>query len=365
MPGVIGNVATAAYGIFDRAWTAACWPLIAILNIIFRPEPESGDVAYWKVALWIAGNGAILYLAATDLTQRPLFWTLIVFLLVHILIMMSSLRIMYEEKRIMEGAMRPEDMRFSAFDAVNNLPILASSVVFYILGLAALLQTIERSGLALILRSRPDFMNEYGEYLACVLNEVPIVNSAVNAWANLVDLSDNMAAQIVYNGLAGNGVRMWIVLSISVVVVRAILLRFQQWSHQVAMAHAIEQGAVSPENVRKRLVRVPTTLRNHLMRAALSDPDTTKRRRALPAMAKLEVPHFARDFLVKLDQHLERDLGLQHIREALATMSAGAREKISTELAPVVEKQMATLREALDMQTKTRLDEIRSMLKRA
>ena len=69
------------------------------------------------------------------------------FLLTHILIMMSSLRIMYEEKRIMEGSMRPEDMRFSAFDAVNNLSILVSSVIFYILGLAALLQTIERSGL--------------------------------------------------------------------------------------------------------------------------------------------------------------------------------------------------------------------------
>jgi hypothetical protein len=365
MSGILGNVAAAAYGVFDRAWTAACWPLIAIMNFIFRPDPESGGVAYWKVALWIAGNAAILYLAANDLTERPLFWTLTWFLLTHILIMMSSLRIMYEEKRIMEGSMRPQDMRFSAFDAVNNLPILASSVVFYVLGLAALIQTIERSGFAVLLRSRPTFVNEYGEYLLCVLNEVPIVNSAVNAWANLVHVSDNLTAQIVYDGWAGNGVRMWIVLSISIVVVRAILLRFQQWSHEVAMAHAIEAGTVSPENVSKRLVRVPTTLRNHLMRVALSDPETSKRRRALSAMAKLNVPHFARDFLMKLDKHLERDLGLQHIREALATMNAGAREKISGELAPVVEKQMAAIREALDMQTKTRLEEIRAMLVRA
>ena len=201
--------------------------------------------------------------------------------------------------------------------------------------------------------------------MLCVLNEVPIVNSVVNAWANLVQVSDNMTAQIVYNGWAGNGVRLMIVLTISVIVVRAILLRFQQWSHQIAMAHAMEQGAVSPENVRKRLVRVPTTLRNHLMRTALASPDTTKRRRALAAMAKLEVPHFARDFLLKLDQHLERDLGLAHIREALATMNTAAREKIAGELGPVLERQMASIREAIDMQTKTRLEEIRAMLRRA
>ncbi len=131
------------------------------------------------------------------------------------------------------------------------------------------------------------------------------------------------------------------------------------------MAHAIESGAASPDSVRKRLVRVPTTLRNHLMAAALAHPDTSTRRRALSAMAKLEVPHFARDFLMKLDHHLERDLGLAHIREALAVMNETAREKISGELGPVLERQMASIKDAIDMQTRARLEEIRAMLKRA
>jgi hypothetical protein len=365
MPGFMGNTATAAYGVFDRAWTAACWPLIAILNFIFRPDPETGDVSLWKIIVWLAANATILYLAVTDLTHHSLFWTLVVFILVHILIMMSSLRIMYEEKRVMEGSMAPEAMRFSAFDAVNNLPILTSSVIFYVLGLAALIQTVEDNGIAQILREKPMLITEYGAYLACVLNEIPIVSSVINVWANLVDLSDNITAQIVYNGWTGNSVRLWIVLTISIIVVRALLLRFQQWSQQLAMAHAIETGSVSPENVKKRLVRVPTTLRNHLMRAALANPDTSVRRRALSAMAKLEVPHFARDFLMKLDRHLERDLGLAHIREALAVMNTSAREKIAGELGPVIERQMASIKDALDTQTRARLEEIRTILKRA
>jgi hypothetical protein len=365
MSGVMSNAASAAYGVFDRAWTAACWPLIGLLNLIFRPDPQSGDVSLWKIALWLAANATILYLAVVDLATRPLFWTLIAFLLVHILIMMSSLRIMYEEKRVMEGSLKPDAMTFSAFDAVNNLPILASSVAFYVLGLAALIQTVERTGLAQILRNRPNLMNEYGEYLACVLNEVPIVSSLLNAWANLVNLSENMTAQIVYNGWTGNSVRLLIVITISVIVVRALLLRFQQWSHQVAMAHAIEQGSASPESVRKRLVRVPTTLRNRLMASALAHPDTSVRRRALSAMAKLEVPHFARDFLTKLDHHLERDLGLAHIREALGQMNAAARQGVAGELAPILEQQMASIKDAIDMQTRARLDEIRNILKRA
>jgi hypothetical protein len=365
MPGFMSNAATAAYGVFDRAWTAACWPLIAILNFFFRPDPETGHVSIWKIAVWLTANATILYLAVMDLTPRPLFWTLVWFILTHILIMMSSLRIMYEEKRVMEGSMTPDAMRFSAFDAVNNLPILTSSVIFYVLGLAALIQTVESNGIAQILRHKPALFTEYGAYLACVLNEIPIISSLINAWANLVELSDNITAQIVYNGWTGNGVRLIIVTTISVIVVRALLLRFQQWSHQLAMAHAIESGAVSPEHVKKRLVRVPTTLRNHLMHAALAHPDTSTRRRAISAMAKLEVPHFARDFLMKLDRHLERDLGLAHIREALAVMNTSTRDKIAGELAPVLERQMATIKDAIDAQTRTRMEEIRAMLKRA
>ncbi len=365
MPGVMGNAVSAAYGMFDRAWTAACWPLIGILNFIFRPDPETGHVSIWKIIVWLAASTAILYLAVTDLTLRPLFWTLVAFILIHILIMMSSLRIMYEEKRVMEGSLRPEAMTFSAFDAVNNLPILASSVIFYVLGLAALIQTVENSGIAQILRQKPTLITEYGAYLACVMNEIPVVSSIMNAWANLVDLSENITAQIVYNGWTGNSVRLWIVLTLSVIVVRALVLRFQQWSQQVAMAHAIETGSASPESVKKRLVRVPTTLRNHLMRVALAHPDTSTRRRALSAMAKLEVPHFARDFLMRLDHHLERDLGLAHIREALAVMSTSAREKIAGELGPILERQMASIKDAIDMQTRARLEEIRSILMRA
>jgi hypothetical protein len=365
MSSVFGRATSAAYGLFDRAWTAACWPLIGTLNAILRPDPETGSVRWWKVAAWVVVNCAILYAAVTQLDWRSLFWVLVAFLVIHILIMMSSLRIMYEEKRVMEGSMTPDSMRFSALDAVNDMSILASSVVFYVAGLAALIEAIERSGMAQILRQRPTLNSEYTEYLACVLNEVPIVNSVVNAAANVLKYSDNVTAQIVYNGWTGNGVRLLIVTTVSIIVVRALLLRFQQWSQQVAMAHGLESGMVSAEGVKKRLVRVPTTLNSRLLTAALTHPDTLVRKRALAAMAKLEVPHFARDFLMKLDNHLERDLGLAHIRDACATMSASAREKLNKELAPVLDKQMASIKDAIDMQTRARLDELRSILKRA
>src|SRR5262245_25589879 len=105
MPGVMGNAASAAYGVFYRAWTSACWPLIGFLNLIFKPSPETGNVAVWRVVGWLAANGAFLYFVVMDLAGRPLFWTLLAFLAVHILIMASSLRIMYEEKRVMEGSL--------------------------------------------------------------------------------------------------------------------------------------------------------------------------------------------------------------------------------------------------------------------
>ncbi len=219
------KVSTSIFGVLDRVWTSVCWPLIGLLNMFFRPDPQTGHVALWKVALWLTANAVILYLAVVDLNSQPLFWTLLAFLLVHILIIAGSLRIMYEEKQVMEGSLAADKMTFSALDAVNNVPILASSTPFYIFGVAALIQTVEHTGLAQILRNRPTLNNEYGEYLACVLNEIPIVNSVVNAWANLVDLSDNLSAQIVYNGWTGNAVRLFIVVTLSIIVVRALLLR--------------------------------------------------------------------------------------------------------------------------------------------
>jgi hypothetical protein len=356
---------TTLFGALDRMWTSVCWPLIGLLNLFFRPDPQTGNVAVWKVALWLAANGVVLYFAVVDLNSRPLFWTLTAFLVIHILIIASSLRIMYEEKRVMEGSLSADKMTFSALDAVNNVPILASSTVFYILGLAALIQTVEATGLAQILRQKPTLTSDYITYLACVLNEVPIVTSVVNAWANLVNLSDNLSAQIVYNGWTGNAVRLIIVVTLSIIVVRALLLRLQQWSHQISMAHALENGTVSPESVKKRLVRVPTTLNSRLMTSALTHPDTAVRRRALAAMARLEVPNFAREFLERLGQHIERDLGLAHIREALASMNATARESMAGELTTVIENQMLSIKDAIDMQTKMRLEELRSMLKRA
>jgi len=365
MADVRERVTTRLFGALDKLWTGVCWPLIGLLNLFFRPDPQTGDVALWKVALWLAANAALLYFAVAGLQVQPLFWSLSAFLVVHILIIASSLRIMYEEKRVMEGSMDAEKMTFSALDAVNNVPILASSTAFYILGVAALIQTVEHTGLAQILRHRPTLNNEYGEYLACVLNEIPVVNSVLNAWANVVKLSDNLSAQIVYNGITGNSVRLIIVVTLSIIVVRALLLRFQQWSHQISMAHALENGTVSPDSVKKRLVRVPTTLNSRLMRAALTHPDTAVRRRALAAMARLEVPNFAREFLENLGNHIERDLGLAHIRETLAAMNVAARESMAGELTTVIEKQMVSIKDAIDMQTKQRLEELRSMLKRA
>jgi hypothetical protein len=365
MWGVLSRAASSVYWVIDRIWTAVCGPLIAILNFVLRPDPETGAVSAWKVLLWLAANAAILYMAVADLTVRPLFWTLVAFLVVHILIMLGSLRIMYEEKRVMEGSLKPEAMTFSAFDAVNNLKILGSSVVFYILGLAALIQNIEEWNLATLLRQRPSLFNDYTEYLACVLNEIPIINVIIAAWANLTEMSDNLPAEIVYSGIPGNSARVFIAVTISVIVLRAILLRFQQWSQETAMAHAIEEGTASPEAVKSRLVRMPTTLHSHLMRAALKHPDTSVRRRALSAMAKLDQPHFAREFLLGLDRHLERELGLSHIRETVATMSASAREKLGAEIGPIIEKQMGTIKDVIDDQTRGRLEEIRGMLKRA
>jgi len=32
MSGVLGNISTAIYKVFDRAWIVVCWPLIGVLS---------------------------------------------------------------------------------------------------------------------------------------------------------------------------------------------------------------------------------------------------------------------------------------------------------------------------------------------
>ena len=70
------KVTTRVFGALDDVWTSVCWPLIGLLNLFFRPDPQTGNVALWKVALWLVANAAMLYAAVAGLNTRPLFWTL-------------------------------------------------------------------------------------------------------------------------------------------------------------------------------------------------------------------------------------------------------------------------------------------------
>ena len=54
MADVSEKVTTGIFGALDRVWTSVCWPLIGMLNMFFRPDPQTGNVAVWKVALWLA-----------------------------------------------------------------------------------------------------------------------------------------------------------------------------------------------------------------------------------------------------------------------------------------------------------------------
>jgi hypothetical protein len=67
------KLTTRVFGALDRVWTTACWPLIGLLNLFFRPDPQTGNVALWKVGLWLAANAAVLYSAVDGLNKQPLF----------------------------------------------------------------------------------------------------------------------------------------------------------------------------------------------------------------------------------------------------------------------------------------------------
>jgi hypothetical protein len=76
------------------------------------------------------------------------------------------------------------------------------------------------------------------------------------------------------------------------------------------------------------------------------------------------VPNFARELLQRLNQHLDPDLGLDELRDSLSSMSSSAREALSLDLGPVIDKQMTAMKDAISSETKSRLEGIKSLLKR-
>ena len=58
MADVREKITTRVFGALDWVWTSLCWPLIGLLNFFFRPDPQTGAVDLWKVALWLAANTA-------------------------------------------------------------------------------------------------------------------------------------------------------------------------------------------------------------------------------------------------------------------------------------------------------------------
>ncbi len=272
---------------FERVWTGLCRPLIAILNVIFRPAPADGHISPWRIGVWVAFNCALLFMAlnAGALHIRPLM--IGAFLLLHVLIILGSLRVMSEEKSVLEGTLAANALTFSVTDAVNNLPLLAISVVFYVLGLPALIDQIESANLAQILSQKPVMSNRYVTYLTCVLNEVPLFGPIIYAAASLTGVSKNINADIVYAGLTGNAMRLFVVATVGTIVVRAIVLRLQQATHKAAIARSLESGDSHVDRIRGRLARISPDLRARLERTIDTHVDDVVRHRVKDALARL------------------------------------------------------------------------------
>ena len=276
--------------LFDGAWTALCRPLIVLLNALFRPDPADGSIAVWKIAGWLLANCAGLFLTLTmapPAAKAPLIG---LFLLLHILIVFGSLRVMSEEKQVLEGSLAPDRMTFSVFDAVNSLPMLTASIIFYVLGLPALIGLIEDGGVAQILSKRPAIGLPYLSNLACVLNEMPAVGPVMNAAANLSGFSPNLNAEIIYSGLVGNFVRLVIVATVGFAIVRAIILRMQQASHRAAILRSVENKHGHWDLVQSRMLRLPHKLAERFRHMAASEKDANLRQQIEATLAKLGHP---------------------------------------------------------------------------
>ena len=206
---------TIAINLVDWVWTTLCRPLVMLLNVVFSPIEWTARSAHGRCSgrlLVNCAGGPDPGIAGGRPGVRSVLIGL--FLLVHILVILGSLRVMSEEKKVLEGSLAPDQMTFSVYDAVNSIPLLSASIAFYVLGLPALIGVIEEAGIAQILSRRPAIGFPYAANLACVLNEMPAVGAILHAAANLTGLSPNLNADIVYTGLVGNFVRLVIVATV-------------------------------------------------------------------------------------------------------------------------------------------------------
>ncbi len=272
--------------LFDRGWTALCRPLIVALNAAFRPAPVDGAISAWKIFAWILMNCVALY-AALTFTSGTVKPALIgIFLLLHILIIVSSLRIMSEEKKVLEGSLAPDRMTFSVFDAVNSAALLSASIAFYVLGLPALIGVIEDGGIAKVLSRRPPLPTAYAANLACVLNDMPVVGQLMRAAANLSGFSPNLNADIAYTGIVGNFIQLLIVATVGFVIIQAIVLRLQQVSHRHAILASLANPNGHTHQLQARLLRLPRAFAERLKHLAASETETTLRQHIEAILAR-------------------------------------------------------------------------------
>ncbi len=273
--------------LMDRAWTTLCRPLIGLLNVLFQPNRSDGSISIWRIMAWVVFNCAALYGIMAISSSNPRSTLVALFLLLHILIVVSSLRVMSEEKKVLEGSLAADQMTFSVYDAVNCVSLLSVSIVFYVLGLPALIGIIEDDGIARILSKRPPIAIPYLANLSCVLNEMPGIGPILNATASLSGLSPNLNADIIYSGIAGNIARLVIVATVGFVIVRAIVLRMQQASHQAAIVRSIEDKHGNWDLAHTRLLRMPRHLLEKLRHAASVERDSAVRHRIGETLARL------------------------------------------------------------------------------
>lgn len=306
-------VAQTAYRVINRvgAWAAAG------LDVVLRPSGRDGRTGVSRLILWsganIAAMTAVYHMRATQRLDTALALAISLVLL-HVLLLTSSILVIAEENRIMHLGAPKRGALFSPHAAVRDLTVILLEFVMALAGAAVLLDVVSSEFPGAILARTPETASSFASHLLCVLAALP----GAGALVAMTEFSGDIAFGGAFGGLVRGAIYL---MGSTLLYGAAAAWIYQRSATGMILARLEEADGDEVHFLQLILSRAPQHIKADLLVLALDTARPHVQLRAINVMRHLKVWTFPQTFLHNLDR-FERKVkttGLNQIREFLAS----------------------------------------------
>lgn len=292
-----------------------------VANFLFAPRQRDGRVGPARLVVWGALNVSALIAAGAPFSPMaglpPAIAVCVCLLaaLVNFLLISASLLKIHEDNDVLNGLVREGERRFGDNPAVGSPLVVALSIVFLVLFIAAALEGFDR--IYPLVAARPDSGIDYLDYLLATLSTLPLTNLLVIGATWGAGQAGYPATDIAFAAGWGSIVAHAIFFIGSFFLIGLVTLRLRQKRDTYRLIEKLIRSSEEPDvhYLKARIARAPSFVNPLILNAAVTPTAVGNQLHAIDAAIQQELFTFPMLFCRRLDRQKNLNIRLEGLKK--------------------------------------------------